>query len=87
MKNKNKSKKVQEYMKSVKSQAVHNMTGQKSSEQIRAERERKEKEAAAAAEKELAILLRGTIRQPKLDAGTDPKSVLCEYFKQVGLCK
>jgi hypothetical protein len=69
-------------MKSVKSQAVQSLTGQKTSDQIKAEREKKDKEAAAQAEKELGILLRGTIRQPKIDADTDPKSVLCEYFKQ-----
>lgn len=80
------SKKVQAYMASVKQQTVANLTvGSKTSEQLKAEREKKAKEAAAAAEKELAMLLRGTIRQPKLEAGVDPKSVLCEFFKQ-GCC-
>lgn len=74
-------------MQSVKQQTVANMTvGSKTSEQLKAEREKKAKEAAAAAEKELAMLLRGTIRQPKLDPGVDPKSVLCEFFKQ-GCCE
>lgn len=42
--------------------------------------------AAAAHEKELAALLRASVKQPKLDPGVDPKSVLCEFFK-AGICE
>ncbi len=33
-----------------------------------------------------AALLRGSIKQPKLEPGVDPKSVLCEFFK-AGCCE
>jgi hypothetical protein len=33
----------------------------------------------------MQALLRASIKQPKLEAGVDPKSVVCEFFKQ-GLC-
>jgi len=30
-------------------------------------------------------IMRSTVRQPKLEPGVDPKSVLCEFFK-AGCC-
>ena len=38
------------------------------------------------APQELAALLRAAVKQPKLEAGVDPKSVLCEFFK-AGVCE
>ena len=75
--------------------AVHQQAAEKvstklhaalSKEQLAAAEGRKIKAAAAAAEKELAALLRSSIRQPKLEPGVDPKSVICEFFKN-GCCE
>lgn len=49
------------------------------------EAEKKAKAAAAAAAAELQALLRASVKQPKLEPGVDPKSVLCEFFK-AGVC-
>jgi hypothetical protein len=91
LKNKNKSKKVQDYVQSVarnvKDSVQQKIAGRtKTADEMKAEAAKKAKEAAAALEKEMAALTRAGIKQPKLEAGVDPKSVLCEFFKQ-GVCE
>ncbi|KAG7194317.1 uncharacterized protein KQ657_004529 [Scheffersomyces spartinae] len=77
LKNKNKSKKVQEQIRQIHSQV--------SDKQKEAEAKKKaaEKKAAEEAKKEAAALF-GLVQQ-KVPFGVDPKSVLCELFKN-GLC-
>lgn len=90
LKNKKKSKKVQAFVQSVAKQVKDNVDrhfdAAKSAEAKRAEDLRKQKAQQAQIEKEMAALLRGSIKQPKLDPGVDPKSVLCEFFK-AGCCE
>jgi hypothetical protein len=52
----------------------------------RAAEVKKQKEAQAAIEREMAALLRSSVKQPPLAPGVDPKSVLCEFFK-AGCCE
>lgn len=77
-------------MQSVQKQVDHKLTAAKAAtktkEQIATEEAKKVKAAAAAAEKELQALLRSTVKQPKLEPGVDPKSVVCEFFK-AGVCE
>ena len=87
LKNKNKSKKVQQFIHNVESTA--NMMG-KSNKQVKLEeaaRKAKEAERKAReeAKKEQAALFKTVIPETKVPAGVDPKSVLCEFFK-VGKC-
>lgn len=84
LKNKNKSKKVQQYVKSVQQQVENR--GRKhppppSEAQIRKEEKRKREEQ----KRETELLMKTTIQQPKVPAGVDPKSFVCELFKR-GLC-
>lgn len=89
LKNKNKSKKVQQFVKSVQAQAKHNVQQHrqvhKTPEEVALEKMRAAKAEQARMEKELQALKRTTIRQATVPPGVDPKSVLCEYFKQ-GVC-
>lgn len=89
LKNKNKSKRVQQYVKSVKNQAQHNVQQRadtrRNPEDAVMQRMREAKAEQARMQKELQALYRSTIRQPPVPAGVDPKSVLCEFFKQ-GAC-
>lgn len=80
LKNKNKSKKVQEYVKQVTAQT------QTSDKKAEAEKKRRlaEKKAAEAAKLETLQLL-GQVVQQKVPFGVDPKSVLCQAFKN-GYC-
>lgn len=89
LKNKSKSKKVQDYVASVHKQvnhAVQTKIAGGDAELRKAAAAKKAKEAAAAMEKEMQALLRASIKQPKLEPGVDPKSVLCEFFKH-GVCE
>lgn len=84
MKNKKKSKKVQAFVQQVQKQVqsqVQQKMSAKSSDEAKAEAARKAKEQQAAMEKELALLFKSAIKQPKVEAGVDPKSILCEFFK------
>lgn len=89
LKNKNKSKKVQQFVKSVQTQAQHNVQQtrqpRRNPEEIAMQKMREAKAEQARMQKELQALYRSTIRQPPVPAGVDPKSVLCEFFKQ-GVC-
>eukprot|EP01105_Mastigella_eilhardi_P022594 TRINITY_DN5577_c0_g1_i2.p1 TRINITY_DN5577_c0_g1~~TRINITY_DN5577_c0_g1_i2.p1 ORF type:complete len:338 (-),score=131.81 TRINITY_DN5577_c0_g1_i2:1085-2053(-) len=81
LKNKNKSKKVQTYMKSVANrvQAVDKRT-------LEEERRKKEEKLKADLEKkEIASLFKPAVVQPKVPPGVDPKSFVCEFFK-AGQC-
>ncbi len=84
MKNKKKSKKVQNFVQQVQKQVasqVQQKMAAKSSDEAKIEAARKAKEAQAAAEKELALLFKQAIKQPKVEPGADPKSIICEFFK------
>ncbi|GMM49700.1 Tma46 protein [Starmerella bacillaris] len=83
MKNKNKSSRVQQYVKQVESQSADAVAAKKKA----AENERKaaEKKAAEAAKAEARALFASTVVAQKIEVGVDPKSVVCAYFKQ-GLC-
>lgn len=80
MKNKNKSKKVQNQISMMKMGADGGLAKKKEAEK---KREAEEKKAAEQAKKEAASSL--GIVQPKVPFGVDPKSILCEFFKQ-GVC-
>ena len=87
LKNKNKSKKVQQYITAV--AATASQTG-KSRKQVKQEEEARkakleQKKAQEAAKKEQAELFKTVIAETKVPPGVDPKSVLCEFFK-AGKC-
>lgn len=81
LKNKNKSSKVQAYVKQVEQQADHaNAASRKRNDQARAA----EKKAAEAAKLE-ALKLFQPVQVQKVPFGVDPKTVVCSFFKQ-GMC-
>uniref|UniRef100_A0A383WIU5 C3H1-type domain-containing protein n=1 Tax=Tetradesmus obliquus TaxID=3088 RepID=A0A383WIU5_TETOB len=85
LKNKNKSAKVQKYVQGVTS-TVGGISAKDKRAQELAEKAKKEKKAAEEArKKELAELFASAIKQPKVPAGVDPKSVVCEFFRH-GRC-
>lgn len=79
LKNKNKSKKVQEQISQIRA-GSDALAKKKEAEN---KRRAQEKKAAEEAKKEAALAL--GIQQQKVPFGVDPKSILCEFFKQ-GLC-
>lgn len=76
LKNKNKSKNVQKYVQNLKQSVQPKVDPTKA---------KKKKEEEKAKEKELNDLFKVAVSQPKVPAGVDPKSILCEFFK-VGQC-
>lgn len=80
MKNKNKSKKVQQHINQMKQGADGGMQAKREAEN---KKKAEEKKAAEQAKKEAAALF--GIQQQKVPFGVDPKSILCEFFKQ-GVC-
>ncbi|CAH6720936.1 translation machinery-associated protein 46 [[Candida] jaroonii] len=80
LKNKNKSKKVQQQIAQIKTNADGGLAKKKEAE---AKRKAEEKKAAEQAKKEAAALF--GISQQKVPFGVDPKSVLCEFFRK-GVC-
>ncbi|KAJ6798698.1 zinc finger CCCH domain-containing protein 11-like [Iris pallida] len=78
LKNKNKSKNVQKYVQNIQQSALPKPDASKAAA-------KKKKEEEKAKEKELNDLFKIAVSQPKVPAGVDPKSVLCEFFK-VGQC-
>ncbi|GAM20581.1 hypothetical protein SAMD00019534_037560 [Acytostelium subglobosum LB1] len=84
LKNKNKSKKVAQFVKNVEQQVSNNVNLKKVNH--KAELAKKDKELAEKAKKELADILRPSIVQPKVPLGVDPKSIVCEFFKQGAQC-
>eukprot|EP00727_Mastigamoeba_balamuthi_P012516 m51a1_g7888 putative zinc finger CCCH domain-containing protein (413) ;mRNA; r:75373-76807 len=89
LKNKNKSKKVQQYVQNVKT--VVQKSGPRKTDEEKAkekalEKKRLEKKLEEEKKKELALLMRPGIVQPKVPPGVDPKSFVCEFWKQ-GCCQ
>jgi len=84
LKNKNKSKKVEAFIKSVTTQ-VNNRGGLDARAAELARQKKEEKERAAAAQKELEELFKPVVKQAKVPLGVDPKSVVCELFR-AGAC-
>lgn len=80
MKNKNKSKKVQQQINQMKSGVDGGLAKKREAD---AKRKAEEKKAAEQAKKEAAALF--GVQQQKVPFGVDPKSILCEFFKN-GLC-
>ncbi|KAK6462185.1 putative translation machinery-associated protein [Scheffersomyces coipomensis] len=80
MKNKNKSKRVQQEIKQIQQGADGGLAKKREEEN---KRKAAEKKAAEDAKREAAALF--GIQQQKVPFGVDPKSILCEFFKQ-GLC-
>ncbi|CAI5758381.1 unnamed protein product [Candida verbasci] len=80
LKNKNKSKKVQQQINQIKSGVDGGLAKRKEAE---AKRKAEEKKASEDAKREAAKLF--GIQPQKVPFGVDPKSILCEFFKQ-GLC-
>lgn len=81
LKNKKKSKNVQKYIQEVTKQVKGGNTRQdrlKEQEQSRKKQAKKEQE-------DLKSLFAAAITQPKVPPGTDPKSLLCAFFK-AGVC-
>merc|ERR1712137_170718 len=74
MKNKNKSSKVQKYVQSVQKQVDYQMSGNP-----------KKVKGKEKAEIEEFIAYKPAVAQKKVEKGVDPKSILCEFFKQ-GKC-
>eukprot|EP00243_Klebsormidium_subtile_P003499 TRINITY_DN16907_c0_g1_i1.p1 TRINITY_DN16907_c0_g1~~TRINITY_DN16907_c0_g1_i1.p1 ORF type:complete len:390 (+),score=146.57 TRINITY_DN16907_c0_g1_i1:139-1308(+) len=84
LKNKNKSKAVQQYVKNLQSSAQA-VAKQKLDPNAEKDAQRKKKEAEAQREKELNELFKVAITQPKVPVGVDPKSIVCEFFRH-GQC-
>lgn len=82
LKNKNKSKKVQQYVSQVEAQTQAAAKKKNDAQQARRAAEKKAEEAAKA---EARMLLGSSIQQQKVPFGVDPKSVVCAFYKQ-GLC-
>ncbi|RLV93828.1 Translation machinery-associated protein 46 [Spathaspora sp. JA1] len=80
MKNKNKSKKVQQQISQIQAGIDGGLAKKKAED---AKRRADELKAAEQAKKEAAALF--GIQPQKVPFGVDPKSILCEFFKQ-GLC-
>lgn len=81
LQNKNKSKKVQQYVNQLSASANPSHKQKRLEEPTRKDKKKAEEEAA----KELAALFALTIKQPKVPPGVDPKSIVCEYFR-AGQC-
>lgn len=80
MKNKNKSKKVQNQIQQMQQGADGGLAKKREAEQ---KRKAEEKKASEQAKKEAAAMF--GIQQQKVPFGVDPKSILCEFFKN-GVC-
>jgi len=80
LKNKNKSKKVEQYVKSVQSQ----VKGIGKTDQQKFE-EKQKKKIEDEKKKLEADLFKPVVSQTKVPVGVDPKSVVCEFFK-IGMC-
>eukprot|EP01023_Acetabularia_acetabulum_P020423 TRINITY_DN20601_c0_g1_i1.p1 TRINITY_DN20601_c0_g1~~TRINITY_DN20601_c0_g1_i1.p1 ORF type:complete len:585 (+),score=131.03 TRINITY_DN20601_c0_g1_i1:238-1755(+) len=79
LKNKNKSKKVQQYIQNMEK------SGQNSSKiqrmQTAEQQQKNKKKEEQERKKELDEMLAMSIQQPKVPTGVDPKSIVCELFK------
>ncbi|GMK58731.1 hypothetical protein CspeluHIS016_0601730 [Cutaneotrichosporon spelunceum] len=87
LKNKNKSSKVQKYVQQVnKQQAEGGKSKAEAAKAKQAEERKMAKEAAEQRKKMEAQLLGASIQPQKVPFGTDPKTILCAYFK-AGICQ
>lgn len=77
LKNKNKSAKVQKFVQTVQENVNKNKPA--------ATAPKDKKKAEEERQKELNALFAVAIKQPKVPAGVDPKSIVCEYFRH-GQC-
>lgn len=80
LKNKSKSAKVQGYVQQLQASSAAN------SQRNNTESKKDKKKAEADQQKELDALFAVAIKQPKVPAGVDPKSIVCEYFR-AGQCQ
>ncbi|DAZ96200.1 TPA: hypothetical protein N0F65_012390 [Lagenidium giganteum] len=78
LKNKNKSKNVQRYIQEVTKQ----VKGSGTREERLKEEEKKKKQKAKEAEESMKSLFAAAITQPRVPPGVDPKTIVCEFFKQ-----
>lgn len=83
LKNKNKSKKVQMYVKQVVASTKASFTDKKKETEL--EKKNAEKAEKKRRKEEIAELFKQSIVQPKVPFGVDPKTIACEYFK-AGQC-
>lgn len=83
LKNKNKSKKVQMYVKQVQKATAASFIDVKKKKEEDAKQAAKE--AKRAHKKEQDALFHGVISQPKVPFGVDPKTIACAFFK-AGQC-
>ncbi|ETV81823.1 hypothetical protein H257_05393 [Aphanomyces astaci] len=84
LKNKNKSKNVQNYIKTV----AHQVKGTSEREERKKLDEKKAALAAKQAmEKQMNDLFMSAIIQPRVPLGVDPKTIVCEFFKQATCSK
>ncbi|OQR90745.1 hypothetical protein ACHHYP_05260 [Achlya hypogyna] len=84
LKNKNKSKTVQKYVQ----QMHHQVKGTSEAQERKKLEEKKAKQAAKEAmEKQMKDLFMAAIVQPKVPLGVDPKTIVCEFFKQATCAK
>lgn len=87
LKNKNKSKKVQQYVKAVETSVA--FAGQSTKQRREDEKLKAAKEAMKAnkeaMEMEKAALFKSVVNKTVVPAGVDPKSVVCEFYK-AGKC-
>ena len=86
LKNKNKSKKVGEYVNQVKKQADHSVQAIHGGGEDAKTKAARKKEEEAARKAELALLYQPVLQAQKVPVGVDPKSILCQYFK-AGTCQ
>lgn len=84
MKNKNKSKKVQQYISTVKTQTTQSLAGNKKPKP--GDEVKSKKQIAAEKAAELNLLFKPVVdKKAQVAAGVDPKSVVCQFFK-AGTC-
>lgn len=86
LKNKNRSTKVQSYVKQVEQQTKVGGSAEAKKRQAEAEQKAREKKEAERAKLESEALLKPVVQQQKVPFGVDPKSVVCNFFKQ-GSCQ
>lgn len=82
LKNKNKSKAVQQYVKNLQASAQPNRRNAPTDQK---EEQKKKREEEKRREQELNEIFKVAIQQPKVPVGVDPKSIVCEYFRH-GQC-
>lgn len=85
LKNKNKSSKVQKYVQQVAQQIKSGGNPKAKKEEAKSLARKQKKEEEEIRKQEASLLAKPVVSAQKVPFGTDPKSVVCQYFK-VGLC-